>query len=105
MKEKKLVKDIFSMFGEEIELKNEDSINAITALSGSGPAYFFYICELLTEQACAFGFSKRCRKIAANTLLGAAELVRNKRNFLRIETSRNFKKRHNRGRIELFYKE
>ena len=31
--EKKLVKDIFSMFGEEIELKNEDSINAITALS------------------------------------------------------------------------
>ncbi len=80
VKEKKLVKDIFSMFGEEIELKNEDSINAITALSGSGPAYFFYICELLTEQACAFGFSKKdAEKIAANTLLGAAELVRNKK--------------------------
>ncbi len=79
VKEKKLVKDIFSMFGEEIELKNEDAINAITALSGSGPAYFFYLCELMTEQACHFGFSKKdAEKIASNTLLGAAELVRNK---------------------------
>ena len=79
VKEKKLVKEIFSMFGGEIELKNEDAINAITALSGSGPAYFFYICQLLAEQACDFGFSKKdAEKIAANTLLGAAELVRNK---------------------------
>lgn len=77
--EKKLVKEIFSMFGEEIELKNEDAINAITALSGSGPAYFFYICELMVQQACDFGFSKKdAEKIAVETLIGAAELVRNK---------------------------
>ncbi len=77
--EKKLVKEIFSMFGEEVELKNEDSINAITALSANGPAYFFYICELMAEQALEFGFSKKdAEKIAANTLVGAAELVKNK---------------------------
>lgn len=79
VKEKKLIKDIFSMFGEEIELKNEDLINAITSLSGSGPAYFFYMCELLSEQACNFGFSKKdAEKIAANTLIGTAELLKNK---------------------------
>lgn len=79
VKEKKLVREIFSMFGEEIEVKKEDDLNAITALSGSGPAYFFYICELLAESAADFGFSQKdAEKIAASTLIGAAALSKNK---------------------------
>lgn len=79
VKEKKLIKEIFSMFGEEIKVQKEDDLNAITALSGSGPAYFFYICELLAECAKDFGFTQKdAEKIAANTLIGAAALSKNK---------------------------
>ncbi|MBI4127263.1 pyrroline-5-carboxylate reductase [Candidatus Peregrinibacteria bacterium] len=79
VKEKKLVREIFSIFGEEIEVKKEEDLNAITALSGSGPAYFFHICELMAESAADFGFAQKdAEKIAANTLIGAAALCKNK---------------------------
>lgn len=64
-------------FGTSIELEEEDEIDAITALSGSGPAYFFYLCELLQENAEELGFSEEdARDIAEKTFLGAAELLK-----------------------------
>jgi pyrroline-5-carboxylate reductase len=70
------VKKIFENLGYALELESEDKINQITALSGSGPAYFFYLTEILQKQALEFGFNtNQARKIAENTLLGAAKLV------------------------------
>ncbi|MBI5728464.1 MAG: hypothetical protein HY984_01780 [Candidatus Magasanikbacteria bacterium] len=51
-------------------------MDAITALSGSGPAYFFYLTELLAKQAEAYGFTEDIANILAKqTLLGAAALL------------------------------
>lgn len=74
--EKELVKKIFSSMGFQIELKDENKINEITALSGSGLAYFFYLAELLAQKAVDFGFDKNiAEKIAVATLSGSAELL------------------------------
>lgn len=71
-----LVTKIFDAIGISLQLKNEKQINAITALSGSGPAYFFYLCEIMTEQAHAFGFNrKQAESIARQTLIGAAKVL------------------------------
>lgn len=71
--DKKLVKKIFSALGEDIELKNEKALNALTPLSGSGPAYFFYICELLEEKAKKMGFTdEQAKLLAQKTFIGAA---------------------------------
>lgn len=76
VKEKVLIRKIFSCFGEEIEVKKESDLDKITALSGSGPAYFFYLCEILAEQAQQMGFSKKdSEKIANTTFIGSAKLL------------------------------
>lgn len=75
-KDKILVEKIFSPLGESIELKKEKAIDAITALSGSGPAYFFYLTEMLAKKACQWGFDKNTADtIAKKTLEGAAQLL------------------------------
>lgn len=75
--DRKFVTKIFDAIGISLELRNEKQINAVTALSGSGPAYFFYLCEIMASQARAFGFSqKQAEIIARQTLIGAAEVIR-----------------------------
>lgn len=74
--DKKVVREILASLGLEIEVKKENQINAITALSGSGPAYFYYFCELLTVKAMAMGFSQvQARQIIEQTFIGSAELL------------------------------
>lgn len=74
--EKELVKIIFQPLGEQIELKDESKIDFITALSGSGPAYFFYLAELLAQKAKKVGFTnKEAMLIAEQTLIGSACLI------------------------------
>lgn len=61
--------------GIAIALKEEDQLNAITAISGSGPAYVFYFMQSMVEQAKNYGFSEKdAEKIVAQTFLGAVEL-------------------------------
>lgn len=75
--EKKFIKNILSSFGAEAEIKREIDLNSITALSGSGPAYFFYLTELLEEAARGFGFNEALsRQIAESTFWGAATLLK-----------------------------
>lgn len=57
-KEKQLVKDFFLACGEELEVKDESLINSATAVSGSGPGFFFYLIEQWVEAASKFGFTK-----------------------------------------------
>jgi len=74
--DKKLAAGIFKSFGASVELKNENMINALTALSGSGPAYFFYLCELLQKKAERLSFkADQAKLIAEKTMIGSAKLI------------------------------
>ena len=54
----------------------EDLMDAVTAVSGSGPAYFFYLTELLAEAGVAVGLSQEdAMRLARGTFEGAAQLL------------------------------
>ena len=54
----------------------EDLMDAVTAVSGSGPAYFFYLVELLADAAVEVGLSEDdARRLARVTVEGAANLL------------------------------
>lgn len=72
-----LVRNVFESFGTAIEVKTEDDIDRVTALSGSGPAYVFYFLEALVEGATALGLDeKQALTLAVQTLIGSAEMAR-----------------------------
>lgn len=74
--EKELVSDILMSFGTEVEVENEDDIDKITALSGTGPAYYYYLNRALKMKAVGMGFSEeQAKKIASGTFFGAAKLL------------------------------
>jgi pyrroline-5-carboxylate reductase len=57
---------------------DEAHLDAVTALSGSGPAYFFLFLECLESAGVALGLSAAtARRLALETAAGAAELARN----------------------------
>lgn len=69
--------DLFAACGEVIELADEDDMHAITALSGSGPAYFFHFVEALTAAGQSLGLDEEvAEKLARQTLLGSAVLLK-----------------------------
>jgi pyrroline-5-carboxylate reductase len=54
----------------------EKFIDAVTALSGSGPAYVFYVTEAMTEAGVAAGLDEAlAKKLAMQTVYGAAKLL------------------------------
>ena len=76
--EKKKAKKLVSLFSENFEVKKESIIDSVTAISGSGPAYFFVFARGLELAAKALGFSKvESRILVSKTFLGAAALQKN----------------------------
>ncbi|MBN1526716.1 MAG: pyrroline-5-carboxylate reductase [Candidatus Omnitrophica bacterium] len=70
-----IAKGIFSSIGDVVEL-NEKLVDSVTAVSGSGPAYFFYLTECLVEAAKELGLADRIAKqLAFKTALGSAKLL------------------------------
>ena len=70
-----LVKKIFNTGGVVVEL-DEEHLDTVTGLSGSGPAYFFIIIEALADGGVKMGLPRKVAlKLAAQTALGAAKLV------------------------------
>lgn len=66
---------IFRAIGR-VEAVEEVQLDAVTALSGSGPAYFFYMVECLVQAAVAQGLSEtQAARLAAQTLYGAGKLL------------------------------
>lgn len=73
--ERASVSAILRSLGSEVEVDKEDDIDKITALSGSGPAYYYYLNRALRIKAVDMGFDEeQARKIADGTFLGAARL-------------------------------
>ena len=63
--------------GEVIWLDDETLMDAVTAVSGSGPAYVFLLAECLTEAGVAQGLEPElAARLARATLAGAGELLR-----------------------------
>jgi len=57
-------------------IEREELMDTVTALSGSGPAYFFLLVEALEEAAVAQGLSREtARALAAQTCLGAGRML------------------------------
>tara|TARA_A100000164_G_scaffold345319_1_gene345062 strand:- start:93 stop:923 length:831 start_codon:yes stop_codon:yes gene_type:complete len=68
---------IFELIGEKIWLKNETQMDSFTAISGSGPAYFFFFTECLKNIAIEEGFSEDVsNKISQQIIIGSGKLVK-----------------------------
>ena len=70
-----LAKDLFETVGQVIVV-DEEKINALSTISGSGPAYVFYFAEKLMTAAKKMGFSeKEANLMVRATFLGSATLL------------------------------
>ena len=73
---KVLAQDVFSLLGKTLLLKSEKKVDAVTAISGSGPAYFFKVIEILTETGEKFGLSKKeALLLVTQTAAGSISLL------------------------------
>ena len=69
-----LVQRMFATVGEALVVR-EDQINAVAAVSGSGPAYLFLYAEEMTAAAERAGFDEdQARALVKQTIVGAAQL-------------------------------
>ena len=69
------VEALLKASGEAMAVRSEDAIDAATAVSGSGPAYVFYMAEHWMKQAESLGFTaEEAARLVQQTLLGATVL-------------------------------
>ncbi len=74
--DKKLADQILSAVGETVWLDDEAQLDAVTAISGSGPAYVCYFIEAMCEAAVELGLSAaQGKQLALATFLGATRLA------------------------------
>lgn len=71
-----LTMDIFNSVGKCVFIKENELLDAVTGLSGSGPAYIFMIVEALADAGVKVGLSRQdAQFLASQTVLGAAKLL------------------------------
>jgi pyrroline-5-carboxylate reductase len=71
------VERVIATTGEFLWVEEERQLDAVTALSGSGPAYVFYFLEAMTQAGAEMGLSaEQARRLAIGTFAGASELAR-----------------------------
>lgn len=76
-----MVQNLINTTGKSIYVENEHSIDAATAISGSGPAYVFYFMDAMMKAAKEMGFStSESELLVSQTFKGAVDLF-NKSNF------------------------
>lgn len=71
-----IAEHIMRSVGITIWVDNEDLIDTVTALSGSGPAYYFYFMEIMEKAGIELGLTKeQSRLLTLQTALGAAKMA------------------------------
>lgn len=75
-KQKELAQAILGTIGQEIFVDDEKYLDMATAVSGSGPAYFFLFVEVLVEAAVNIGLPREmAEKLVLQTMLGSGQLL------------------------------
>ncbi len=68
--------EIISAVGSVVHVPDEDSIDAVTAISGTGPAYFYLLIDMLIQSAEDFGLdTQAAHKLVMDTAKGSAALA------------------------------
>ena len=74
---RELVERVIATTGEYLWVDQEDKLDAVTSLSGSGPAYVFYFLEAMTQAGVEMGLTAaQAHQLAVGTFAGATELAR-----------------------------
>jgi pyrroline-5-carboxylate reductase len=83
----KMIKHLFGTVGLTTFVP-EEQLDAVTGLSGSGPAYIYYLIEAMENSAVEVGLERQMAKeLIVQTLIGAAEMVK-----VSTKTSRQLRK-------------
>jgi len=73
--ETEFIEQFLATTGEALYFEDESLLNAVTALSGSGPAYFFYILKQMVEAGKELGFTEEeATQLVKQTMFGAYRL-------------------------------
>ncbi len=71
-----MAEDLLSAVGKTVRLVSEDQMDAVTAVSGSGPAYVFHLIEAMAEAGAREGLPKAlAMELALTTVAGAGALA------------------------------
>ena len=74
--QRRAVRELFQAVGQVFEIDDESLMDAVTAVSGSGPAYFFALAEALAEAGHAAGLDREIAEgLAAQTATGAGVML------------------------------
>lgn len=74
--QQKLAETVMNAVGTTLWLESEEQMDAVTALSGSGPAYVFYFLEAMQQAGSVLGLAPgQARELALQTFLGASKLA------------------------------
>ncbi|WP_280153545.1 pyrroline-5-carboxylate reductase [Piscinibacter sp. XHJ-5] len=74
--ERETVEQVLAPTGQTLWVPREEDLDAVTALSGSGPAYVFYVVEAMMQAAAEMGLrAEQGKRLALATLSGAAALA------------------------------
>jgi pyrroline-5-carboxylate reductase len=74
--QKQSAKAILGAMGRELYVADESYLDMATAVSGSGPAYFFLMVEALVEAAIEIGLPRdRAQELVVQTMLGSAKFI------------------------------
>lgn len=72
------IERLLNATGRSIYLEDEDLLDSVTALSGSGPAYFYYIVDAMIKAGVEMGIDENIAKLfVKQTMLGAYHLINN----------------------------
>jgi pyrroline-5-carboxylate reductase len=72
-----LAATVLGAVGTTVWVPDEEALDVVTALSGSGPAYFFLLTELMIEAAVGLGLERAsAQELALQTLFGSGQMAR-----------------------------